>query len=435
MSPTEYLEEFVPGGSQTLKSVSLREARALQMGLSVRTYDAEMMMLEQPGYAARAGFYKLTDQTVGRSNVTLTGDKGITRDQLQLHGLPIARGMTFGVNDKDAMLKQAPELGYPLVVKPSNGSKGQDITTGITSVDELGRAFDLAAAGAKARNGVVVEQHIDGDDYRLLTLDGIVVSVLRREPGSTYGDGVSTVLELVIAANAARQRNPHLRGRLVKIDANLDRVLAKQGLNLQSVPSFDQAVTLVQVANISQGGSSTEVLHETHSSVLELAGQAARVLGMPQAGVDILMPDHRRPVDEQRLTITEVNSNSDLNMHTFPCFGKAVEISEPVVRNAARGAGMRPTELQPDPAVRLTIFGHVQGVGFQAWLKNCARELDLRGWAENRDYDTVTVHLEGPIKRIVHLAAMARRGPAKAVVAELLTEPVPSEGFTEFTAL
>jgi D-alanine-D-alanine ligase-like ATP-grasp enzyme len=149
-----------------------------------------------------------------------------------------------------------------------------------------------------------------------------VLSVVRREPASIVGDGRHTVEELVIAANVVRRGNPSL-GRLpIPLDGRADGPLHGQGLTRTSIPPAGQRVRLRTVANLSQGGESHEVMDTTHHSVLALAVTAVRAVpGLPYAGLDILMEDHRLPVDAQQVTIIEVNSVPMLTMHHYPMFG------------------------------------------------------------------------------------------------------------------
>lgn len=430
---TDYRHEFVPGGIQALESNSLREMWALKMGLSVRTLDKRIMIIEQDGFTGTAAYSRAIDQSVCTAGFKVAEDKGAARLQLERHNVPVAKGFTVTAGNLSEAEKLLADVEFPVVVKPGNGNKGQAITTGVESLSAFRQAFELASNSGMAESGVIVERHISGDDYRFLVLPSGVLSVCRRQAASVYGDGTSTVLELMVKGNATRHRNSHLFDRLVKLNSSLYQMLEKQKLTLDSVPDLDQYVPLAQVGNISQGGKSTEVIDECHPSVLEVARQAAKAMGITQCGVDIIIPDHRLAVDEQELAVSEVNTNPGLKANSHPYYGEPVEIFEPLVRHAAKEAGLQPGKVTENPAVQLTVTGHVRGVGFCEWILYTATQLGLKGWVRTGPgSDQVEAHLEGPIRHIAQLSELSRRGPKDAVVTDVLTQPVDTESPSDF---
>lgn len=66
--------------------------------------------------------------------------------------------------------------------------------------------------------------------------------------------------------------------------------------------------------------------------------------------------------------------------------------------------------------IRLIISGDVQGVGFRAWAKRQATELELTGWVKNREDEAVEVVAEGPKNVLEELVKRCRRGPDVAWV-------------------
>lgn len=65
------------------------------------------------------------------------------------------------------------------------------------------------------------------------------------------------------------------------------------------------------------------------------------------------------------------------------------------------------------------IDGHVQGVGFRAFVLENALELGLTGWVRNRWDGSVEVVAEGEREVLERLLSLLRRGPRAAYVSEL----------------
>lgn len=313
-----------------------------------------------------------------------------------------------------------------MVVKPAGGSKGTAVTTNIESAQVLAAALDEVAASKYADTGVVVERFVTGNDYRVLATRSRLLSVVRREPASVVGDGQRTVEELVLAANAARRQNPHLAKRVIKLDARTDEQLARQGLDRRAVPPLGQRVRLRAEGNFSLGGESYEVMDEAHPSLGELAIAAVRAIpGLPHAGLDIIMEDHRRPVDEQRVAVIEVNSRPVQSIHHFPMFGPPRNVSRHLVREALEAAGLEAGEVTDPLTVHVTARGRVQQVGYRRWLTRVAKELQVSGWVANHEQpDRVDAVIHGPARWVGLAVRLAFDGPSGASVTEVTAQPI-----------
>ena len=67
-------------------------------------------------------------------------------------------------------------------------------------------------------------------------------------------------------------------------------------------------------------------------------------------------------------------------------------------------------------AVRLTIRGRVQGVGYRAWAVETAIRLGLAGWVRNRVEGTVEAVAEGDDATVERFIEACRTGPRPARV-------------------
>jgi acylphosphatase len=70
-------------------------------------------------------------------------------------------------------------------------------------------------------------------------------------------------------------------------------------------------------------------------------------------------------------------------------------------------------------AIRLTIRGRVQGVGYRWWAVETARRLGLDGWVRNRRDGSVELLAVGSGEALDALVLACRRGPAAATVSSV----------------
>ncbi|MFS8497134.1 MAG: acylphosphatase [Micromonosporaceae bacterium] len=428
-APNRFPDHPLPGEAVGRRSMLL-ETEALRLGLRTRRLSRAVFLAEDPASGRFVGFTDSESSATGAADSVAAARKDVARQLLAAAGLPVPDGGVFAVSDREAAAAMARKLGFPVVVKPAGGSKGVGVTVGVDSEERLARALDDVAASRYADTGVVVERYVAGNDYRVLATRSQVLSVVRREPASVVGDGRRTIEELVVATNAARRQNPHLARRVIRLDARVDETLRAQGLTRWSVPAVGQPVRLRAEANFSLGGESSEVLDETHPSVRQLATAAVRAFpGLPHAGLDILMDDHRLPVDEQTVTVIEVNSRPVQAIHHFPMYGPPREVSARLVRDTVEAAGIRVAEAVDELTVRVTVTGRVQRVGYRRWMVRAARALGVSGWVANAaEPDRVDAVVHGPARSVGMMVRLAFDGPPGAAVVETVAEPV--EGVT-----
>ncbi|MFH1872113.1 MAG: acylphosphatase [Pseudomonadota bacterium] len=82
-------------------------------------------------------------------------------------------------------------------------------------------------------------------------------------------------------------------------------------------------------------------------------------------------------------------------------------------------------------AKRLVIRGVVQGVGFRYAMMSQARLLGVAGWVRNRRDGSVEAMITGDAAQIEAMLEWSRRGPAGAVVADVMVETASGE-FADF---
>ena len=294
----------------------------------MRLNKASLVQLGQGRYAQRIRA-TMTSQTSALA-VDIASDKDMTNKLLSAAGLPVPR--SDSVRTLRGALQVARQIGYPVVIKPLDGNHGRGVVLNITDDEALEAGYD--AAKAESRSGYLqVESFITGTDYRFLVVGGRIAAVAERVPAHVIGDGRRTVAELVEATNADPRRGVGHEKVLTRIrvdEAAIDLVAA-QGLSMQDVPEQGQMVKLALTANMSTGGISIDRTTDAHPDNIEIAEEAARVVGLDVAGIDFIAPDITAPVREVGGAICEVNAAPGFRMHTHPTIGEPQYIAKPVI--------------------------------------------------------------------------------------------------------
>lgn len=270
-----------------------------------------------------------TDLTSAISE-SIAQDKDLTKMLLDAAGVPVPLGRS--VTTAEDAWAAAQELGGPVVVKPRDGSQGRGVAVNIETRERVIQAFEVAE---EISSEVIVERYIPGHDFRLLVVGGALVAASRRDPPQVTGDGVHTIRQLVEQVNADPLRGDGHATSLTKIrfDDIALATLKKQGFDAESVPAPGTLIFLRNNANLSTGGSATDVTDEVHPEMAARAVSAARMIGLDICGVDVVAESVHYPLEEQNGGVVEVNAAPGLRMHLNPSFGKGRAVGEAIIAN------------------------------------------------------------------------------------------------------
>ncbi len=249
---------------------------------------------------------------------SIAQDKDLTKKLLRAAGVPVPLGRP--ARDPDDAWAAALEVGLPVVLKPQDGNQGKGVTVNITTREHL----DIAYRAAAEHGEVMVEKFLPGCDFRLLVVGDKLVAASRREPPQVVGDGAHTVRELVDIVNQDPRRGEGHATSLTKIRFD-DIAVARldvQGLTPESIPARGQRVILRNNANLSTGGTATDVTDEVHPAVAARAVAAAQMVGLDICGVDVVCESMLQPLEAQHGGVVEVNAAPGLRMHISPSYGK-----------------------------------------------------------------------------------------------------------------
>lgn len=259
---------------------------------------------------------------------SIAQDKDLTKDLLHGAGIPVPLGRP--VEDADDAWKAACEIGTPVVVKPRHGNQGKGVAVNVSTREQV-----LAAYAAAREHGseIMVEKYLPGQDFRLLVVGDRLVAAARRDPPLVVGDGKRTIRQLVDQVNTDPRRGDGHATPLTRIrldDIALAR-LATQQYTPDSVPAKGERVVLRNNANLSTGGSATDVTREVHPELAARVVAAAQTVGLDICGVDVVCATVAEPLESQGGGIVEVNAAPGLRMHISPSFGEGQAVGQAVV--------------------------------------------------------------------------------------------------------
>ncbi len=290
---------------------------AEKRGLPLQLLGEQRIRLGQ-GAAQRELFASITDRTA-RGACVLAGSKEQTSQALEQLGLPVPR--QIHATSPEEAVAAAAAIGYPIVVKPERGKKGDGVTANLRAPAEIPPAFDRAGGGL-----VVVETFVEGEDHRLMVIDGRFVAGVRRSPPVVTGDGRRTIRALIAALNTDPFRDGLRRAR-VRHDGELDRLMARDGHSLDTILPPGSVFKLRATANVSTGGCAIDVTDTVHPDTVRMAIRAAGALGLDVAGIDYLTTDITRSYKETGGAIIEVNARPGLRPHSWPWQGAPRDVT------------------------------------------------------------------------------------------------------------
>jgi cyanophycin synthetase len=263
---------------------------------------------------------------------SIAQDKELTRSLLSSAGIPVPTGRPVS-NAPDAWAV-ACEIGGPVVVKPRDGNQGRGVGVNLITQAQVEAAYAVAV---EISGEVLVERYIPGRDFRMLVIGNKLVAAARRDPPLVIGDGVHRISELVEQLNRDPRRGEGHANALTKIQ--LDEIalshLSHEGLTAESIPLKGARIPLRNNANLSTGGTATDVTDDVHPQLAARIETAAQIIGLDICGVDVVCDSVSNPLEEHG-AIIEINAAPGLRMHLQPSFGEGRAVGEAIISNIFR---------------------------------------------------------------------------------------------------
>jgi cyanophycin synthetase len=268
------------------------------------------------------------------------------------------------IRRRDEALPLARRIGWPLVVKPADGDRGEGVSVDLNDEQALLAAFDRALAASPAKQ-VLVERQVPGVCHRLFVTAGRLLYAVKRMPKSVIGDGRQTVAELIDQANRAEQaRVPWARSEPWPVDAAALASLECAGYGLDSVPSSGAVVPLRRIESTADGGYDEDMTASVHPANIDLAVRAAALFDLEVAGIDIISADIVEPWYRNGAIVNEVNfspllGGGEISRRHLPEF----------IARVVEGNGRIPVEVLVDTDAALALGRQRQ----RSWLDRGVR--------------------------------------------------------------
>ena len=194
-------------------------------------------------------------------------------------------------------------------------------------------ALEGLAYAKKYSNRVIVEKFITGYDFRILVINNRFIAAALREPAHVIGDGVSTIQQLIDIENKDPRRGYGHENVLteISIDRETDEQLTKHNYTLSTVLKKDEQCYLKGTANLSTGGTSTDVTDIVHPHNIFICERISRVIGLDICGIDIMATNLSEPLEVTGGVVLEVNAAPGFRMHLAPANGLPRNVAAPVI--------------------------------------------------------------------------------------------------------
>lgn len=307
-----YFDKFIkkissnaPKGVNTLKLIEA----AISLDIPCRRVASNTF---QFGWGSKSRWLdsSFTDKTSAIS-ANISRNKISTTHYLSKLGFPTPRN--FLVKSLDNAINCANKLGFPVVVKAVDLDRGVGVFCDLKNEIEVARAYEKTK---KYTSNIMVEEYIQGRDYRLQVCNGEVYWAIERQSPRVVGDGESNINQLIEKFNNERLiKNEQSETQLPVIIFNEDmhEYLMHNGYSLESIPEEGTVVKLRAANNITGGGSLIPVLDIAHDDNFQLAIEITKFLRLDVAGIDLIIPDIQKSWKTQKIAILEVNAKPQIS--------------------------------------------------------------------------------------------------------------------------
>ena len=285
--------------------------------------------LVQLGYGKNQVRFRatMTDKTSSIA-VDLASNKEETKKMLSDAAIPVANGMCISdISEIETVINR---VGFPLVFKPLDGNHGKGASINVKTKEEALVAFEHAK---KYSRKIIVEKFISGFDFRILVINHRFIAAALREPAHVIGDGVSTIEQLIALENQDERRGYGHENVLteISIDRETHDVLSKLNYTLETILEKGEKCYLKGTANLSTGGTSTDVTDIVHPTNIFIFERISRVIGLDICGIDVMAHNLNEPLEVTGGVVIEVNAAPGFRMHLAPANGLPRNVAAPVI--------------------------------------------------------------------------------------------------------
>lgn len=351
-------------------------------------------------------------------------DKYEAKKYLKRANVPTPDAKLFMKNvDDNQIISYANDKGYPLVIKPVDGTGGHGVIAGIKNEREFKDALSHVRDNLGFKS-IIVEDYFQGEDLRIYVVGDEAVGVTKRIPANVIGNGKDSVRTLINEKNVIRKKSPILGASLIKVDHELKQMLEQQKLSLDSVVPKGRIVYLKSKNNVTAGGDPIDITDEISDEIKNIAVDAVKAIpNLPNAGVDLMAN-----LEKNKATVIEINSQANIRTHLFPLGGMARDVPKKIIdyyfpetKNNPKNTNVYfdfepvwskfkegkidkyvlPTLPTRDVALtRFIVTGDVYHTNYGAWVRRQARDLKLNGYVKHLKNNQLSIVVSGKEKSI-----------------------------------
>lgn len=203
-------------------------------------------------------------------------------------------------------MKYVRKLNFPIVIKPNNLQQGSNVYSNIQSKN---RANNIISNLLQLTNDILIEEHYNGDIYRVFIQDDKIISIYKKLPPRVIGDGYSTVFELI------QDFLVRSNGKL-----NFDQIdlkyIKNQGYNMSSTPVKGAEITITHISSASISSLTFYVdIKDVHPDNIEMFKKVSKILNLYINGLDYITYDLKIPYYQYGTIIEANGSPGIIGMH------------------------------------------------------------------------------------------------------------------------
>ncbi|MBP2257431.1 acylphosphatase [Virgibacillus alimentarius] len=401
-------------------------------------------------------FFRTRGDKVTNEGVEIGSEKDDTKIYLDKAGVPVPQGKGFEPDASDEeIIEYSRTLGYPLVLKPTNGSLGNGVVTNIQDEQEFIEALSYVRQELEYEE-VIVEQYVAGQEYRVYVIEDQVIAAYNRVPANITGDGEHTIEELIDLKNKERRKNARLYSCLIEKDVEILDFIQSAGYTMESIPEKGEKIYLRQKTNVSSGGDPIDVTDELSDEIKQIAIHALKAVpGLAHGGVDIIINEGN--VNRHPAVVIELNPTAQIGGALYPLRGKARNIPaaiidyyfpetkgidttnsqiyfdlstvlEPLENRSTIEVEVSPAPLGELYAKKFIVSGTVQRGSYHQWLKEEAMNRNLHGYIKKLIHGEIEIVVagtdKGALAEFKQLISSSDKAKVKKIREEKYDDPV-----------
>ena len=291
---------------------------ALLNGVDVNVLDEKKSIIELKKGKKKEILVQATRTSKDSSGLQyIVNDKHIAKRIMQENGISVPNGITISIDINENKLDElvSKYCNKSIVIKPKSTNFGTGITIFKTGAnqEQIKKAIKFAFT---FDDTVLIEEYVEGKEYRFLVIDNKCVAVTWRRNASVVGDGKSTIEELI--SNKNKEIWHKVMHSQIKGDNELKEYLSKNNISMSDIPKEGERITLRGNSNVSTGGESIDMTDIMPKHFKEIAEKVSESFNAKICGVDIIINDFQK----EEYKVLEVNSNPGIYIQRWPYEGK-----------------------------------------------------------------------------------------------------------------